>query len=69
MFFQRNGYDCPVVLENGKTVSEERELAKPKVERQFVFDVSSIRNLGVSMEVSLLNGASKLFDFLEGRNQ
>ena len=68
VFFQRNGYDCPVVLENGETVSEERELAKPKVERQFVFDASSIRNLGVSMEVSLLNGASKLFDFLEGRN-
>ena len=69
VFFQRNGYDCPVVLENGETVSEERELAKPKVERQFVFDVSSIRNLGLSMEVSLPNGASKLFDFLEGRNQ
>jgi|TARA_B100000315_G_C14567451_1_gene583702 UDP-glucose 4-epimerase len=69
VFFERSGYDCPIVLGDGEIVVEERELVKPKVGRQFAFDVSAIRNLGLSMEVSLPVGASKLFDFLEGRNQ
>ncbi|MDP7089633.1 MAG: NAD-dependent epimerase/dehydratase family protein [Dehalococcoidia bacterium] len=67
VYFKRSGCRCPILLGNGEVALEASNMARCKVERQFVFDVSASRALGMSTNVPLVDGVNKLFDFLEGR--
>ena len=68
-YFKRSGYHCPIILGNGEVDLGVSDVVRSKVDRQFVFDVSASRALGMNANVPLADGANKLFDFLEDRPQ
>jgi UDP-glucose 4-epimerase len=69
VYFKRSGCHCPIILGNGEVDLGASDMVRAKVDRQFVFDVSPSRALGMSPNVPLADGANKLFDFLEDRPQ